>query len=205
MKASPSNLILGALCAAVAFTAVDQADAGEKTRIAPPAVAPGAGGAPPARDPQGPTTTIAGVAPRVPKKGIAAQLVLERRVFAIVNRVRKARGKRPLARSLTLKRAARSHSAFQARRRTLTHDGPRGMRFDQRLARFGYPKRRRQSEIVGMSPGCTMREPAVIVRAWLNSPLHKKLMLDGRVRRMGVGAVSTARCTQTYFTIDFGG
>ncbi len=44
-------------------------------------------------------------------------------------------------------------------------------------------------EDIGLGTG-SAATPAVIVRAWLNSPEHRAIMLDGRYRDIGVGVVA---------------
>jgi uncharacterized protein YkwD len=143
-------------------------------------------------------------APVVPTRGLAAQVLFERQVFKRVNQMRARKGLRKLRRSRTLARAARSHSKHQARINKMTHYGRRKEAFSTRLKRFGYPKFSRMSEVVGQRNTCETGDPQVLVKAWLRSPPHRVLLLDAKVRKMGVGVVSRKRCKQTFYTIDFG-
>lgn len=143
-------------------------------------------------------------APVVPKTSLAAQVLFERQVFTEINRVRRSRGLKSLRRSRSLWRAARSHSTYQARIKRMTHHGRGGTRFSTRLVRFGYRKSARMSEVVGRRSACRRGDPKILVRAWLNSPPHRVLLLDAKVRNMGVGVVSTTQCRQTFYTADFG-
>jgi uncharacterized protein YkwD len=143
--------------------------------------------------------------PVVPKQGVAAQALFERQVFREINRTRHARGLGKLRRSKTLKRAARSHSTYQARIGRMTHYGKGRMKFSTRLARFGYRRSVRTSEVIGVRTACDRGDPKILVRAWLRSRPHRALLLDRRVRNMGVGVVSIKQCRRTYYTVDFGG
>lgn len=142
--------------------------------------------------------------PVVPKTGLAPQVLFEREVFTEINRVRRSKGLKALRRSNNLWRAARSHSTHQARIKQMTHYGKGNTKFSTRLMRFGYDKSARMSEVVGTRNTCERRDPKILVKAWLNSRPHRVLVLDRKVRNMGVGVVSTARCRQTYYTVDFG-
>jgi uncharacterized protein YkwD len=143
--------------------------------------------------------------PVVPKTGLAVQKGFEREVFIALNKVRRARGLRPLRGSRVLARSARAHSAYMARKRKLTHVGAGRLVFWQRFLRYGYRENTRMSEIIGRRNVCRRGDPRIIVRAWLRSPRHRVLMLDRKIRYMGTGVVSTARCRNTFYTSDFGG
>lgn len=142
--------------------------------------------------------------PRVPASGIAVQHSFERETLRQINVVRRARGLRPLRQARALRLSARRHTVWMARKRKLSHTGVRGSAFWQRIIAAGYPRNRRMSEVIGMRNVCLRGDPRIIVREWLRSPSHRVLVLDRKVRYMGVAVVSTAKCRQTYYTANFG-
>jgi uncharacterized protein YkwD len=142
--------------------------------------------------------------PVVPNTGTAPQVLFERQVFKEINRIRRTKGLKKLRQAKALRRAARWHSTYQARIKRLTHEGKGNMKFSTRLVRFGYKKSARMSEVVGTRNTCERKDPKVLVKAWMSSPAHRVLVLDRKVRYMGVGVVSTKKCRQTFYTVDFG-
>lgn len=119
----------------------------------------------------------------------------EFRSFQLHNRVRIQRNMSRLCVHPNLQRAARAHSRDMLRRDYFAH-GNTGAR----LKRFGY-NWRTHGENIGYN-----RSPLAMHRAWMNSPGHRKNMLNRNFREIGIGAVNgNFRGSQTtMYTAAFG-
>ncbi len=146
------------------------------------------------------------VKPVVPKKQWVIQKSMERATLFHVNRVRKARGLRPVRGSNKLRRPARAHSRFLAVKHNgrLFHEDARGRPFYVRLVAAGWNRNRRMSENLASITACRKKDPRIMVGQWLRSPGHRVNLLDPKVRYVGVGVVSTRYCNVTVYTTDFG-
>jgi uncharacterized protein YkwD len=138
---------------------------------------------------------------------------LETTVVGEINRVRVARGLRPLRPTRSLAAAARRHSTQMAQRGFFDHNSADGTPFWRRIERF-YGDRGFRSWEVGenifwQSP--TTAAATSVVRSWLASPGHRANMLSRSWRDLGVGALSLASAPGVYggspvtiVTVDFG-
>jgi uncharacterized protein YkwD len=105
----------------------------------------------------------------------------DRAIVREINTVRAHAGRRPLVPTARLRRLARHHTLDMLRHDSFSHDGD-GTTFSQRVrARVHYRK-------VGETLASMPRRAAAgrIVRAWLNSPSHRAVMLDPSYSRIGV-------------------
>src|SRR5436189_6214851 len=137
---------------------------------------------------------------------------LEQGVLADINSLRKEHGLAPLRLSATLSDAARQHSSEMAARGYFSHDSANGSSFDKRISRY-YPMGHSRYWSVGenllwSSPDV---DPAGALDMWWNSPEHRKNMLTGRWREIGLSAVHVPAAPGTYggrevtiVTTDFG-
>lgn len=144
--------------------------------------------------PEAPRAAAAAVAH--PSAGTAA---LEREVYALVNRHRKARGLAPLALDARISEQARLHSVAMATGKT----PPGHAGFDDRLRVLARTMScRRSAENVGFNQGYD--EPAAAaVRGWLASRGHRK-NIEGPYDLTGVGVARNA-AGEVYFTQMFVG
>lgn len=145
--------------------------------------------------------------------GTHAHAVLSGSVVAELNRVRAARGLRPLRSTTALTASARRHSAQMGSRGYFDHNSADGTPFWRRIERF-YAGRGFRSWEVGenifwQSP--TTIAAISVVRSWLASPGHRANMLGRQWRDVGVGAVSLPSAPGVYrgspvtiVTMDFG-
>ena len=95
----------------------------------------------------------------------------ENDVVARVNAERRSRGLRPLKVSEKLMTVARGWSGVQARQRRMYHSNNG---FGENVA-YG------------------QRDPAEVMHAWMNSPGHRKNILNPNYSEIGVGAVANGR------------
>ena len=120
-----------------------------------------------------------------------SQIGLDATVQALeceVNATRTARGLRSLRSDRDLAEAARRHAADMVQRRYFAHVSPGGRDLGDRLRRAGYGNGDgwRAGENLAWGTG-ERATPAAIVDAWLASPEHKRILLDGGFRQIGVG------------------
>ncbi|TWH04682.1 Cysteine-rich secretory protein family protein [Nocardioides sp. J9] len=129
---------------------------------------------------------------------VGAVQALEQDAVAVVNRARARAGCRALKVSAPLRVSARRHSARMARRDRLTHRLPGEAVLARRVVRAGYTRPRMLGEVIAYGP----RTGRTAVRLGLRSPLHRRILLDCRLRHLGAGVVRTD--TQVWWTIDLG-
>jgi uncharacterized protein YkwD len=137
---------------------------------------------------------------------------LERAVVEAVNAVRVSHGLRPLTVSRGLRAAAFGHTNALAAAGLFQHESPDGTPFDRRLRRV-YPTRGFSSWSAGENLvfGSAPFSAADTVRAWLESPPHRRNLLSRTWRDIGVGAVLAQNAGGDYgdepvviVTADFG-
>lgn len=107
---------------------------------------------------------------------------LERALRCLVAVERSAQGLGPLRPSRKLTTAARGHARDMLRRRYLAHSHPRGPTLGRRLARVGYQGRGGETLAVGAGRLAT---PRAIVESWMNSSVHREVLLRPRYRAIG--------------------
>jgi uncharacterized protein YkwD len=142
--------------------------------------------------------------------GEATRSQLARAVVCVSNLERQAHGLRALRLNRQLSVAARRHSLDMVRRGYFAHTGPSGDTFVDRIRNAGY-LRSADTWIVGENLGWgwgAAASPSRIVRAWMHSPEHRKILLRPSYGEVGVGVVQAgphrkAAPTAT-FTADFG-
>jgi len=116
---------------------------------------------------------------------------IESAVVRKVNQVRRSHGLRALRAVPVLKRAATDHSVNMAQHGYFTHDWSNGAHFGRWITRYWPGPGRYRSWSVGEN--LYWRGPSItaglVVRAWLNSPPHRRNLLNRTWRFVGVGAV----------------
>ena len=143
--------------------------------------------------------------PARPPEAVAAGVRLdstERKVIRLVNQIRARHGLRRLRVSPALARAAGVHSTDMLRGGFFGHASGDGTPMSTRVKRYT------NARWVGENLAIARRRRAGanrVVRMWMNSPGHRRVMLARNSRRIGVG-----RCTgrigsvsAAVFTADF--
>jgi uncharacterized protein YkwD len=128
----------------------------------------------------------------------------------LVNVERARHGLRTLQSNARLNAAADRHSADMVARRYFGHVTPEGASIADRIRQTGYLGGSHDwalGEDIGWGTG-TASTPASIFQAFMNSPPHRRVILDGEFRQLGVGVaqgvpVSGAGGGAT-FVLDFG-
>jgi len=138
--------------------------------------------------------------------GIAAHLVQS------INAVRAQHGLAPVRPAPSLRLAALSHTRVQVERGAFTHDSPDGSSFSNRISRF-YGKRGFSQWGVGenLLYGPVGMSPDEALRVWLESPAHRKIMLEPSWRDIGIVALAVNQAPGEFgghdvvvITSDFG-
>lgn len=113
-----------------------------------------------------------------------------------LNRVRGRFHLPPVRADRRMNGEAASHSRDMARNRYFAHGAWAG-----RIARAAGPARH-MGEVIGwLSTASAGAEASRVVRAWLHSPEHRSVLLDGGFRRVGIGrAVGSGLAI---YTVDF--
>jgi uncharacterized protein YkwD len=144
----------------------------------------------------------------LPAAGNSRQV--ERTALCLINAQRRAHGLGRLRSNPLLRLAAVRHSRDMVAREYFSHTGPSGSDFVARIRDAGYIDTSR-SWRVGETIACgtgVAATPATIVRGWMRSPPHRRILLAPGFRGVGIGI---ALGTPTYggrgatYTADFGG
>jgi uncharacterized protein YkwD len=130
---------------------------------------------------------------REPAKVIAG---LAARVVSLTNTARAEHGCRPLRVDSKLGRSAREHSLEMATSGMLAHNSPDGASPWDRMERAGYHWGAAENIGNGYST------PSEAVRGWLDSPDHRRNILDCSLKAIGVGVASGP--DGPWWTQDFG-
>lgn len=125
----------------------------------------------------------------------ATRKVLVRGVITLTNLERRRRKVRPLKLSPALTTAAQAHADDMSARDYFAHDSKGGPTWDRRL------RARRPHGPIGENIAYGQLSPRQVVRDWMNSPGHRRNILDGDFDRIGVGYARRGR----RWVQDFGG
>jgi uncharacterized protein YkwD len=143
---------------------------------------------------------------------VTSMPALSAQVLAEVNAVRAEHGVARLRRSGALHVAATLHSYDMASHGFFSHESRNGASVLARLARYygstGYRRWQVGEALEWSSPSVGATG---VVRAWLRSPEHRAILLDGAFREIGISAVQTTAAAgsfqgdaATIVTADFG-
>jgi uncharacterized protein YkwD len=156
---------------------------------------------------------VAAVAPRAVVQSVAGSAEMdgfEAEVLRLTNKARshsrKCGGKkmkkvRRLSWSPTLAATADQHSADMATNDYFSHYTPSGVSPFQRMRSAGYRYRAAGENIAA---GRSLADPAAVVNAWLKSPGHCRVIMNGRYKELGVGRVEGPGKWGVYWTQNFG-
>ncbi|GAA0300481.1 hypothetical protein GCM10010302_43820 [Streptomyces polychromogenes] len=116
-------------------------------------------------------------------------------VLALVNQERAAAGCPAVTVNAKLTKAAQDHSADMAAHADMSHTGSDGSDPGQRITRAGY-----QWQTYGENVAYGYSTPAQVMEGWMNSPGHRRNILDCSYREIGIGLAQPGQ----YWTQDFG-
>ena len=129
--------------------------------------------------------------------------------ICLVNAHRTSHGLRSLTVNADLVAAAASHSRDMVHRAFFAHNTPTGTTPSQRIRSTGYTRGLPHwtiGEDLAWGSG-TLSTPTATITAWIASPAHNHVLLDPRVREIGVGiAIGTPNATPNgaTYTLDSG-
>lgn len=130
----------------------------------------------------------------------------ERRTLDLHGETRRALGLPELCVDPTLTAAARAHSQEMMQRGFFSHDSFDGQSFDARIRSFGYPPLSGLAENVAWGTS-SMGEASDVFGRWMRSEAHHHNIVDGSLRRIGVGVVAGTFMSHggaRMYTVDFG-
>jgi uncharacterized protein YkwD len=117
----------------------------------------------------------------------AASTSAEIAIVREINRVRRAHHLRAVRIAAPLSKVARRHSTLMLKHDALTHSSFDGSSFSTRLQRAG--KRRQYGETLAWAPDGSGVTARVVVKLWMRSAPHRQVLMNGKLRRVGVGRV----------------
>jgi len=133
-----------------------------------------------------------GVAPTSGARAVGTQRLagVEQGIVREVNRVRAAKGLRPLSVVQGLQAAAVSHSRAMLHGGFFEHESSGGRPFWERIRRT-YPPRASDQWLVGENLFAKSAElsPQEAVAAWLESPAHRDILLSAQFRDVGIAVM----------------
>lgn len=124
---------------------------------------------------------------------------IEKKVFAAINDERKKNNRKPLVLNRSLALAARKQSERMVKDRFFNHIDPSGKGPAERVNEEGY-RWSRVGENIAMNSG--YKDPiSEAVSGWMNSPGHRRNILDGDFTETGIGVARIGK--RLYFTQVF--
>ena len=187
---SSAILVAGVVLASVPATA--SAD------VVPPVALPGLAAASPT---VAPTAALASARCRGAGARRASAAVMRRALLCLVNHTRASAGLSPFRAERHLARAASRHAADMGRRNYFAHVSPAGKSPLARARAAGW--RGSVGEVIAWGCG-PLASARATLRAWLNSPPHRAIVLGGG-RAAGVGVKRLAGCGgRAYWVMDVG-
>ncbi len=121
----------------------------------------------------------------------------EQRVLELINVERQKAGLAPVSYNATLDSAAEKHAAHMAAVRRMAHDGIGDGDPGARARAEGWRKSWGENVATGQT------SPEQVVREWMNSPTHRRNIMDPNFRNMGVGLTMGAD-GRSYWAQEFG-
>lgn len=131
--------------------------------------------------------------------------VKEKSMLIKHNRVRANKGLKRLCVHPALQRAAEAHSRDMIQKDYFSHDSKDGSTPYQRMKRQGY-KFRTAGENIAYGSG-SYGAPGPRFKGWMKSSGHRKNILNGKFREVGIGAATgnyNGTGNVTMWTADFG-
>lgn len=129
---------------------------------------------------------------------LLVQRLLEDRVVALTNLERRRHGCGALRSNTFLRKSARGHTVTMALNNLMSHQLPGEPFFSKRITRAGYTG----WSVVAENVARGFSGPTAVVRAWMNSPGHRRNILNCKLRDLGVGVVLQGG--QLWWTQNFG-
>ncbi len=116
------------------------------------------------------------------------------RIVELINQHRKQARLAPVSVHPVLTSCAQQYSEVQASLGAISHTGPDGSTPGQRLTRCGY-----RWSAYGENLAAGYLDAEQVVNAWMNSPGHRRNILNRKVREIGLGYTHRADDPSQYF------
>jgi uncharacterized protein YkwD len=130
----------------------------------------------------------------------------EKALVQAINRQRVKHGLMKVRCNAKLVTASQGHSTDMGQQQYFAHNSLSGELWSSRLIRYGYTKTGytfwKTGENIFKCSGLYAAFAQTAVKAWMHSPMHKKVILTRRFREVGVGAVMSG--DTKYVTLDLG-
>lgn len=139
----------------------------------------------------------------VPPSAYTASSQAEIAIVREINKIRRAHHLHTVKLTAPLAKVARRHSSLMLKHDALSHSSFDGSSFSTRLARAG--KHRQYGETLAWAPDGAKVTAKVLLRLWMTSAPHRAVLMNGQLRRVGVGRVYGAMGRQrgNAITADF--
>ena len=131
-------------------------------------------------------------------------------VVCQINKKRRKHGLKPVNTKHSLRKAGKRHSRYMQRHNCFAHQCPGEKDLVGRINATSYLPCNcywRVGETLAWAAK-GRGTPSAIVRAWMHSPAHRHVLLDGRLRNVGIGLVwgspSNRHAKAATYTADFG-
>ena len=135
-------------------------------------------------------------APEAQEKYAAEDRAFELEVLRLINVQRAANRLPPLAEDAALTQAARRHTQDMARNQFFSHTGSDNSTDVARMLQEGYTGSPYGEVIAAGQP-----TPSVVVDTWINSPVHRPILLAPNVNEFGAGFASNS---QWFYKVGWG-
>lgn len=123
---------------------------------------------------------------------------VRQQILDLVNAERKKAGLGSVSQESHLQSAAQKHAEDMSKRNYFEHNTPEGKTPTQQIKDAGYPLTGKWTTGQNIARGQKTAEQ--VMEDWMNSPGHKKNILNGSFEHLGVGYVSSGN----YWVQDFG-
>lgn len=120
-------------------------------------------------------------------------------ILRLVNKARREEGVPSLSSNSKLTKAAKMQSKYQAEINSVSHTGSENSDVRARIISTGYKARAYGENVAG-----GQQTPAHVFRSWMNSPGHKRNILDPDYVEMGL-YVTVSSENRSYWTQTFAG
>ncbi len=124
----------------------------------------------------------------------ASREVLRNSIVHLTNVARASKGCRPLKQNSRLELAAQRHANDMANRNYFSHTSANGTAWWKRIMKAGYKDPAGENIARGFS------STRSLIKAWMNSPLHRKNIMNCQFRTIGIGFNGDG----DYWVQDFG-
>ncbi|MBM2620191.1 CAP domain-containing protein [Actinoplanes sp. LDG1-06] len=151
------------------------------------------------RQPAANSGVMAGARQAVTSRDVSASpgAPVQQRVLGLINQNRRRGGCHSLTLDRRLIEAANDHAADMARRDYFDHQSPNGDSAGDRVSEAGY-RWKRYGENIARGADSAYE----VVNGWMNSPTHRRNILDCRLHQMGIGLAISGDRTP-YWVQDF--